>query len=82
MRRIWKEYCGVLYNIDAQEQDAVHWCDFDGVRGGNYFGGEPIRRTEVELRLWKLRNGEVAGKNEVTGNIIKGGGGNRVMDWI
>ena len=70
-----------LYNIDTQEQVAVYLCGFDGVRRGNYFGGEPIRRTEVELRVGKLKNGKVAGKDEVTGEVIKGGG-NRVVDWI
>ena len=28
---------------------------FNGVRIGNYFGGEPIRRTEVKVRVGKLR---------------------------
>ena len=50
VRRIWKEYYENLYNINTQEQVAVHLCGFDGVRRGNYFGGEPIRRTEVEVR--------------------------------
>ena len=30
-------------------------CGFDGVWRGNYFGGEPIRRTEVEVRVGGLR---------------------------
>ena len=42
VRRICKEYYEDLYNIDTQEQVAVHMCGFDGVRRGNYFGGEPI----------------------------------------
>ena len=50
---------------------------FDGVRKGNYFGGELIRRTEVEVRVGKFKNG----KNEVTGETIKGGV-NGVVDWI
>ena len=29
-----------LYNIDTQEQVAVHMRGFDGVRRGNYFRGE------------------------------------------
>ena len=29
----------------------------------------------------KLKNGKVAGKNEITGEMIKGGG-DRVVDWI
>ena len=31
-------------------------CGFDGVRKGIYFGGEPIRRTEVELRMERMRS--------------------------
>ena len=46
VRRIWKEYFEDLYNIDTQEQDAVHMCGCDGNRRGNYFGGEPIGRAE------------------------------------
>ena len=41
------------------------------------FGGEPIRRTEVEVRVGKRKNG----KDEVTGEMKKGGG-NRVVDWV
>ena len=41
---IWKEYYEDLYNIDAEEQVTVHMCRFDGVRRGNFFGGEQIRR--------------------------------------
>ena len=56
-------------------------CGFEGVRRGNYFGGEPIRRMEVEVRVGKLKNGKAAGEDEVTGEMIKGGG-DRVVDWI
>ena len=38
---------------------------------------EPIKRKEVEVRVWKLKNRKAAGKDEVTGEMIKGGG-----DWI
>ena len=31
--------------------------------------------------MGKLKNGKAAGKDEVTGEMIKGGG-NRVVDWI
>ena len=34
-----------------------------------------------ELRVGKLKNGKAAGKNEITGEMIKGGG-DRVVDWI
>ena len=37
-RKIWKEYFEDLYNIDTQEEVAVHLCGFDGIRRGNYFG--------------------------------------------
>ena len=33
------------------------------------------------MRVGKLKNGKAAGKDEVTGKMIKGGG-NRVVDWI
>ena len=56
-------------------------CGFDGVRRNNYFRGEPIRRTEAEVRVGKLKNRKAAGKDEVTGEMIKGEG-NRVVDWI
>ena len=54
MRRIWKGYFEDLYNTDTREQVAVHMCDFDGVRRGNYFGGEPIMKMEGEVRVWKF----------------------------
>ena len=46
-------------------------CGFNGVQRGNYFGGKPIRRTEVEVKVGKLKNGKAAGKDEVTGDIEK-----------
>ena len=33
------------------------------------------------MRLGKLKNGKATGKDEITGEIIKGGG-DRVVDWI
>ena len=42
-------------------------CGFDGIRRGNYFGGEPVGRAEVEVRVSKLKNGKAAGKDEITG---------------
>ena len=56
-------------------------CGFDGIRRGNYFRGAPIGRAEVEVRVGKLKNGKVAGGDEITGEMIKGGG-DRVVDWI
>ena len=48
-QNIWKEYFEDVYNIDTQEQVAVHMCGFDGIRRAKYFGGEPIGRAEVEV---------------------------------
>ena len=56
-------------------------CGYDGVRRGNYFGGEPIRKIEVEKRVKKLKNGKAAGKGEVTAEMEKGGG-DVMVDWI
>ena len=56
-------------------------CGFDGLRKGNCFGGEPIRRAEVEMRVGKLKSGKPANKVEITGEKIKGAG-DRWVDWI
>ena len=48
-------------------------CGFDGIQRGNYFGGEPIGRGEVGVRVGKLKNGKAADGDEVTGEMIKGG---------
>ena len=61
VRKIWKDYLEDLYDIDTHEQVAVHMCGFDGIRRGNYFGGEPIGRAEVEVRVGKLKNEKAAG---------------------
>ena len=44
----------------------------DGIWRGNYFGRTTIGRTKVEVRMRKLKNGKVAGKDEITGEMIKG----------
>ena len=62
-----KEYFQDLHKIDTQEQNAVHMCAFDGIRRGNYFGGEIIGRATVEVRVGKLKNGKAAGKDKITG---------------
>ena len=49
-------------------------CGFDGVRKGNYIRGEPIGRAEAEARVGMLKNGKAASKDEITGEVIKGGG--------
>ena len=56
-------------------------CGFDGIHRGNYFGGEPIGRVEVEVRVGKLNNRNTVGKDEITGEMLKGGG-DRVGEWI
>ena len=61
VQKMWKEYFEDLYNIDIQEEVAVHICGFDGVWRGNYFRGEPIRRTEVEVSVGNLKIGKAAG---------------------
>ena len=68
-----------LYNIDIQKQIAVHMWGFDGIQRGNYFGREPSRRAEVEVRVGTLMNGKGTGKDEITQEIIKSGG-DRVVD--
>ena len=70
-RRIWKEYFEGLYNIDTQEQIVAHMYSFDGAGRGNHFGGEPIRRNEVEIIAEKLKKGNNAGKDEITGKTIR-----------
>ena len=67
MQRIWKKYFKDLINIDNQEEISVHMCGFDEVQRGNYFGREPITKTEVEERVKKLKNEKAAGKDEVIG---------------
>ena len=47
-------------------------CSF-GLWRENYFGGEPIKRKNIELRVRRLKNGKAAGKDEVTEELIKGG---------
>ena len=68
------EYFEDPYNIDTQEEVVVYMCGFDGIRRGKYIGGEEIGRAEFEVRVGKLKNGKAAGKYEITGEIIKGGG--------
>ena len=80
-RKIWKEYFQYLYNIDTQEEVVVHICGFDRIWRGNYFGGKPIGRAEVEVRMGKHKNGKAAGKDEITGEMIKVGD-DKVVDWI
>ena len=59
VRRIWKEYFKDLYNIDTQEEVALHMCGFDGIRRSDYFGEQPIGRAKVEVRVMMLKNGKL-----------------------
>ena len=79
LRRIWKEYFEDLYSIVTQEEVAVHMCSFDGIRKDICFRGQPIGRVEVEVRVGKLNIVKAAGRDEITGEMIKGGG-DRVVD--
>ena len=45
-----------LYNMKAEKQAAVDVCSFDVSRRGSPFGGEPAVRTEVNVRVKKLRS--------------------------
>ena len=42
MRKFWKEYFEDLYNIDTQEQAAIHIFGFVVIRGDNFFGEESV----------------------------------------
>ena len=39
----------------------------------------PIGRADVEVRVGKLKNGKATGKDEIAGEMTKGGG-DRVVD--
>ena len=56
-------------------------CGSYDVHRGNYFRGEPIRKTEVEVRVRMFKNGMAAGKGVATGEMVKDGG-DIVVDWI
>ena len=78
LQRVWKDY---FYYIETQEQVAVHMCNFDGVQRSKYFGGNSIRKTEVEVRVEIFKNRKVVGKDAVSREMIKNGG-NMVVEWI
>ena len=48
-------------------------CGFVWIWRGNYFGGEPIGRAEIEVRVGKLKNGKATVRDEMPGEMIKGG---------
>ena len=70
VQRTWNEYFEDLYIIDTEEQVAFLMSGFDGIRGGNYFGGEPIGRAEGEVIEGKLKNWKGAGGDKITGDVI------------
>ena len=59
VRRIRKDNFEDLYKIETQKHVEVHMCSYDGVQNCNYFGGEQIRKTEVEVREGKLKRGRL-----------------------
>ena len=77
VRRIWKDFFEDLYNADPQEQVTIHMCGFNHIQRGE----EPIRRTEVQVRVGKLKKGKAAGKDEVTGEMVKHED-YMLVDWI
>ena len=55
-------------------------CGFYGIRRGNYFEEELIRRNDKDVRLKRPRNRKVADKVEVNGEMVKVGV-RLVIDW-
>ena len=53
----------------------LYACSFDSIQRSNYFGGEPIGRAEVKVRVGKHKNGKAAGE-------MTKGGGDRVVNQI
>ena len=68
-RRTWKDYFEDQYNRDTHEQVDPNIGGFGGVQRGAYFGGDPVRRTEMVVRVGKLKNGKDEGARE----LIKSG---------
>ena len=56
-------------------------CGFDEVQRVNYFRGEPISRSELEIKVKKIKIRKAAGKDKVTREMIKWGCC-RIEDWI
>ena len=71
VQKIWKEHFKGLYNIDTQKQVAGHMCGFHVIWRGNYIEGKVNGRVEIEVRAGKLKHGKDAGKDEITGEMIK-----------
>ena len=76
-----EEWVSTLYNVDTEEWIPVIMCVFDRVRRGNYYGREPVRRTEKEMRVKKFKNCMETGNDEATGEMIKIKG-ELMIDWV
>ena len=74
VQRVWKDYFENLYDTDTQEQVAFYMYSVEGIQKVNQFKENPIRKTEVEVRVGKLKNGKAEGKDEVTEEMIMSGG--------
>ena len=59
-----------MCNLVNEEEVSVHMSDFGYVQRSEYFWGESVGRTQVELKVGKYRHG----KDEVIGEIIKSRG--------
>ena len=57
--------------MDTEDQVAAHICYFGCVQKGNY----------LEERMGKVKSGKAAGRDKVTGEMIKGWG-ELVITWI
>ena len=55
MCETWKDYFVNLYDLNTEEWVAVNMCGFNDARMGAYFLGEPVSRTEVEVRVKNLK---------------------------
>ena len=60
---MWTGYRGAGYS--------QYIYSFDDAIRGTYFDGEPVSGSEVEVRVTKLKNGKMADKAEVIGEMIK-----------
>ena len=56
-------------------------CGFDGTRKRNYSEGDPAGRSEVEVRVGKLKNEKATSKDKITEEMAKGEG-DRMIDWM
>ena len=67
----------------AEARVTLNICGFEAVTRVNYFGRDPVSRTEVEGRVKRFKNGEVVDKDTFTGEMIKSEG-ELVIDlvWI